>query len=68
MNDHDTQVIQALSLSADEIVKNDVHFTDQEAHIISVHKVATDGRKAIENFLENFAIEEDEKHFWEFWK
>ena len=68
MNDHDTQVIQALTLSPEEIVQNGIHFTDIEANIISIRRVSKHSSEACERLLQSDMFDEPSKKWWEFWK
>lgn len=68
-SDREIQVIQALSLSADEIVKNNIHFTDTEAKLISVRKVSKSGAEKCRLLLADLKRDLDpDKKWWEFWK
>lgn len=67
LNDRDIQIIQALSLSADEIVKNRIHFTDSTAYLISVNKVSKRGSEHCVRVLSSFEEDEKEKPWWQFW-
>lgn len=66
MTDSDMQIAKAMSMSAEEIIETNTHFTDPKAQLISVNKVAKKGVRDCNRLLRMFD-EDDKKPWWKFW-
>lgn len=61
-----TEIELANSLSGNEIVKNNIHFTDPEAKRISILKVSNHLKRACDDFLDGIDTPPKKKHWYSF--